>query len=48
MVDSDGNPLAGMAISFVKEEFELHREAVSQALLSLAKDISLRLGISVK
>ena len=45
VVDNDGNPLAGMAISFVKEEYELHREAVSQALLSLAHDISLRLGV---
>ena len=45
VVDNDGNPLAGMAISFVKEEYELHREAVSQALLSLAHDISSRLGV---
>ena len=29
----------------VKEEYELHREAVSQALLSLAHDISSRLGV---
>ncbi len=45
IVDTEGNPIAGMAVSFVKDEYEIHREAVSQALLSLAKDISLALGV---
>lgn len=45
VVDNDGTPLAGMAISFVKQEYDIHREAVSQALLSLTQDISARLGV---
>lgn len=43
--DADGQPIAGMAVSFVKEEYQKQREAVSQALIALAKDISLRLGL---
>nr|WP_255016436.1 IclR family transcriptional regulator C-terminal domain-containing protein [Psychrobacter sp. PraFG1]UNK04610.2 hypothetical protein MN210_10110 [Psychrobacter sp. PraFG1] len=46
VVDTEGQPIAGMAISFVKEEYEKQREGVSQALLALAKDISQRLGVS--
>ncbi|WP_019673504.1 IclR family transcriptional regulator [Psychrobacter lutiphocae] len=45
ILDGDGQPIAGMAVSFVKEEYQKQRDVVSQALLALAKDISLRLGL---
>ncbi|HBH34813.1 MAG TPA: IclR family transcriptional regulator [Psychrobacter sp.] len=46
IMDTEGHPIAGMAISFVKEEYEKQREGVSQALLALAKDISQRIGVN--
>lgn len=45
IVDTDGNPIAGMAVSFVKEEYEKQRKSVGQALLALARDISQRIGV---
>lgn len=46
IMDTEGHPIAGMAISFVKEEYEKQREGVSQALLALAKNISQRIGVN--
>ncbi|PNK61786.1 IclR family transcriptional regulator [Psychrobacter sp. FDAARGOS_221] len=42
--DADGQPIAGMAVSFVKQEYEQQQQAVSEALVSLAQDISKHIG----
>jgi len=45
ILDSYGKPIAGMAISFLKDEYLLHKDQVSQELLLLAEGIKQNLGI---
>ncbi|WP_230660608.1 IclR family transcriptional regulator [Psychrobacter sp. I-STPA10] len=42
--NAQGEPIAGMAVSFLKREYEYYREEVSTALLQLAKQIANKLG----
>lgn len=42
--DATGQAIAGMAISFVREEYEQKQQQVSQALIKFAQQIEKRLG----